>query len=39
LLITLGPGDSTGLTGAAAGADYAQQITNGITTGLKNHPR
>jgi hypothetical protein len=39
LLITLGPGDSTGFTGAAQGADLAQQITNGITTGLKNRPR
>jgi hypothetical protein len=39
LLITLGPGDSTGLTGAAADADISQQITNGITTGLKNRQR
>jgi hypothetical protein len=39
LLITMGPGDSTGLTGAAADADISQQITNGITTGLRNRSR
>ena len=39
LLITLGPGDDTGLSGAASNADISQQISNGIITGLKNRPR
>jgi hypothetical protein len=39
LLITMGPGDDTGLVGAASNADVSQQIANGITVGLKNHPR
>jgi hypothetical protein len=37
LIITMGPGDKTGLTGAAAqNADQAQQISNAVTTGFKN---
>jgi hypothetical protein len=39
LLITMGPGDDAGLLGAALTADTSQQISNGISTGLRNHPR